>query len=256
MFSTRSTSRRMSSMSRTESNGEDEEVEGSSTWSSNPRRHYILQLGETGGANWEVFESYASGSMKKRGIPPSNVFGELATTRNSRLFRQPNAKSLAHLTAQDRLDLAIHGSRLGPSDSGGGVQRFTNYTAKLLVEKLQSYGLREVGVLRLDSCNVGSGHYLTALKAELERVGIKAGYLSSPNGYLLGAHLPLLGKRPVFQLKFWDPWNVMKGNLDVTFPGTKYSSNVSGLSITASTDVSPADSRAGMVRRKGAHERS
>jgi hypothetical protein len=253
----KSTSRRLSSRSGPKSNGEAEEVTGSSTWSSNPRRHYILQLGETGGANWEDFEKYASSSMKKRRIPPSNVFGELATTRSSQLFQQPDATSLAHLTAQDRLDLAIHGSRLGPSDSGGGIQQFTNYTPKLLVDKLKSYGLREIGVLRLDSCNVGTGYYLTSLKAELDKKGIKVGYLGSPNGYLLIGHLPLLKKRPVFQFRFWDPWNVMKGNLDVTFPGTKYSSNMSGLSITESAkNVPPGDSLGGTIRRKGTQERS
>lgn len=65
-----------------------------------------------------------------------------------------------------------------------------HFSPKQLAEKLQSYGLKEVGVLRLDSCNVGDGDYLVRLKKELDLLNIKVGYLSAPNGYLQATHLP------------------------------------------------------------------
>lgn len=120
------------------------------------------------------------------------------------------------------LDLVIHGSARGPSDSSGNGKEFTNYTAFLIAQKLKGYGLKEVGVLRLDSCNVGSGFFLKALKSQLEKADISFGYLSSPKGLLQAKHLPLTEKRPIYQLKFWEPWNTIKGNLDISFPNTKY----------------------------------
>lgn len=191
-------------------------------WTADPTRHFILQLGETGGRKWELFESYMRSSIKKRGMPEGNLFCEYSKIRPTSFSNYPEISSFSALTTNDRLDIVIHGSIYGPVDDGDDAYLPTNYTAKAVAERLLSCGLKEIGVLRLDSCHVGAGAYLHQLKQALTGVGIKFGYLSAPNGYLQAWHMPFSGVRPVYRLKFWEPWHVIKGNVDVRFPGTKY----------------------------------
>lgn len=191
-------------------------------WINNPERHFILQLGETGGRHWRTLETAVRSVINKRKIPSSNVYGEYYNTHPSSIFQLPTGSSFSSLTKKDRLDLCIHGTRLGPLDGGNAEHAPVNYTARLVAERLSQYGLKEVGVLRLDSCNVGIGVYLQQLKSALTEKGIKCGFICAPNGVLQSRHLPIIGKRPVFRAKFWEPWNVTKGNMEVRFPGTKY----------------------------------
>ncbi|WP_434634621.1 hypothetical protein [Chromobacterium sp. CV08] len=205
-------------------------------------KRYVFQIGDTGGRNWTLFDDYAKSSMAKHGIPQENVFGELSATRPTSLLNPPQSNTLSQLTLNDRLDIPVHGSITGPSDPGDlGVGRPQHFSPKQLAEKLQSYGLKQVGVLRIDSCNVGDGDYLVRLKKELDKLNIKVGYLSAPNGYLQATHLPFLHIRPVWQTKFWNPWNVVEGNAKVDFKGTKYSANPSGrINENASTSAMEA----------------
>lgn len=191
-------------------------------WTTNPARHYILQLGDTGGHRWKLLESYIWSSIKKRGMPEGNLFCEFSKIRPTSFSNHPENSSFSALTINERLDIVIHGSIYGPSDCGDDIYLPTNYTAHAVAQRLLSYGLKEIGVLRLDSCHVGAGAYLHQLKQALTGVGIKFGYLCAPNGYLQAYHMPFSGVRPVYRLKFWEPWHVIKGNVDVRFLGTKY----------------------------------
>lgn len=201
-------------------------------------KRFILQIGSSGGEKWKQFETYAKSSMAKHHIPEENVFGELNDLRGSTLLQKPLANTLSSLTLNDRLDLPVHGSSNGPSDVGVGI------SAKQLAKKLSGYGLKKVGVIRLDSCNVGDGFYLVELKKALHAEGIEFGYLSAPNGYLQIPHLPFLNIRPVWQMRFWDPWHTVKGNADVNFAHSKYQSDA----ITArETGVSRATGVSGIA---------
>lgn len=191
-------------------------------WTNDPRHHFILQLGATGGHRWRMFETYARSSMKKRGMSDRNLFGEYSGIRPTAFFNHLTSSSFSKLTINDRLDIVIHGSVYGPVDGGDEQHLPVQYCAYDVAKRLLSYGLKEVGVLRLDSCNVGSGAFLSQLKLAFMNLDIKVGYLCAPNGLLQARHMPFSGVRPVYRFKFWEPWNVVKGNVDVRFPGTKY----------------------------------
>jgi len=186
-------------------------------------QRYIFQIGDTGGEKWQLFDEYARSSMRNHDIPLNHVFGEMRGLRPDSFVQKPKINTLSGLTLNDRLDIPVHGSITGPADSGvRNLASYQSFSPAQLVQKLQSYGLKEVGILRIDSCHVGAGFYLPEVKRMLDRAGIKVGYLSAPNGYLQVSHLPFLKIRPVYQTKFWDPWNVVEGNVKLDFPGTKY----------------------------------
>lgn len=95
-----------------------------------------------------------------------------------------NNNQLADLTFDDRLDIVAHGNPYGPV-SIGNIDIETSISPRGLVEQLKAQGLRQVGVLKLQSCNVGGGFYLPALSSELQRAGIDVGFISAPKGYLV-----------------------------------------------------------------------
>ncbi|WGK60086.1 hypothetical protein [Pantoea sp. SS70] len=205
-------------------------------WTNNPTKHYIVQIGEYGGANPKFFDMYARSTIRKRKLPQENLFGEMVRNYESTIFNSPEKNSLMHLNSLSRLDVVIHGYRNFPidvrvvnriNDEGKNVKarKGTLIPASVMAEKLVAMGLRQVGVLRLDSCNVGTGEYLYELRYALRALGVNVGYLAAPNGYLGVYHHPLTTLRPVYHWKFWDKhWTVIKGNLSVEFFGTRYTS--------------------------------
>ncbi|WP_146745739.1 hypothetical protein V1599_20760 [Enterobacter sp. ECC-175] len=205
-----------------------------SDWTNTPAKHYVVQIGQYGGLHPAQFDKYAKSTVKKRNIPYDNFFGEMANNHNNTIFNSPEADSLASLDVFSRLDVVVHGNRNSPfearefyqtNEQGRSVKarEETQFTAKVMAEKLAAMGLKNVGVLRLDSCNVGAGAYLQQLRAALRDLDIRVGYLAAPNGYLQDVHIPFTATRPVYSWRFWeDRWTVIKGNLDVEFPGTRY----------------------------------
>ncbi|KOC91100.1 hypothetical protein [Winslowiella iniecta] len=191
---------------------------------------YILQVGETGKKKWRAFEGYAKSSITQHNIPRSNIYGELGTNRPNSFLQRPDSTTFSGLTMNDRLDVPVHGSILAPSSSKvkgiQGAETFVYYSPEALAKKLYSYGLRQVGILRLESCNVGSGDYVTAFKKELDKLGIKVGYLAAPNGYLTASNLPYLHIRPIWQLDFKHPWKVIEVDSTVNLPGKKIDARV------------------------------
>lgn len=192
-------------------------VDEVSNWSNNSRKRYIFQIGERGGSNWKDFEDYAKDSMKHNGIPRENIFTEYPKADVNGCYNQPTSNSLAKLDKFCRIDIPVHGNSSGPIDAGKAI------TVAALTKTLMDAGLKEVGVLRLDSCNVGDGPFLFLLQNHFRDKGIKVGYFAAPNGLLNITHLPLTDIRPVWKLPFiGDSWSVRKGTLDIAFPGTRY----------------------------------
>lgn len=209
-----------------------------SDWTNTPAKHYVVQIGQHGGLHPAQFDKYAKSTINKRNIPYDNLFGEMANNQTDTVFNTPQINSLASLDALSRLDVVVHGNRNSPFEAREFYQineegrlvkarEETLFTANVMAEKLAAMGLKQVGVLRLDSCNVGAGAYLQQLKAALRKLNISVGYLAAPNGYLQDVHIPFTATRPVYSWRFWeDSWTVVKGNLDVEFSGTRYTASV------------------------------
>ncbi len=131
--------------------------------------------------------------------------------------------SLSKLDKHSRLDLFGHGN----------TNNFERYDAKTVAQFLHRAGLKEVGILKVQACNVGKGDFLSELKDALIGKGVGVGYVSGPTGEALDMriHQKILGQDCIVGLspfkfvgnvpeKF--ALKVVKGNLDVAFPGTRY----------------------------------
>ena len=117
--------------------------------------------------------------------------------------------------------MVAHGNPYGPICSNqSGLE--TSLSPTELAKKLFDLGLREVGVLKVQSCNVGGGFYLTKLEQALKKTGINVGFLAAPKGYLV--QLPRLPRAvfspfPNFRS---DRYEVISTGLHQGFPGTRY----------------------------------
>jgi len=129
---------------------------------------------------------------------------------------------------ESRLDLCGHGDAEG----------IGHLDAAQLADVLQGAGLKQLGVLKIEACNVGKGNYLNELKAELTKRGIDVGYISAPTDYFsenrtyevkdgaerVKTELPILPKKMVgaFKPAALGGMKIVKGNVDIGFPGTRY----------------------------------
>ncbi|AST28657.1 type III effector protein [Ralstonia pseudosolanacearum] len=161
-----------------------------------------------------------------RNIPSSNRFSMDLTSAQS-TARALAKRPLQRLTLESRLDIHAHGNDSYVED----------LTAAELAAKLHDAGLEEVGVLKIQACDVGKGHYLQALLEHLASRGVKVGYLCGPKGALtdtrtvenLGGGEQYVKKDVSFLPGKYVGWlpetfglNVIKGNVDVAFGGTRY----------------------------------
>lgn len=190
-------------------------------WTNDSTKRFIFHIGPRGGKNWEDFEKYARDVMKYRNVPRENFFTEYSGAKAGGCYSQATANSLAMLDKDCRIDLPVHGETSGPTDKGMPV------SAQEIARTLSGSGLKEVGVIRLDACSAGAGAFLKLLKYQLEKEGIKFGYVSAFNGLFQNSHIPLVGKRVVTKMPLkadilGDSRPVMKGSLDIAFPGTRY----------------------------------
>jgi hypothetical protein len=154
-----------------------------------------------------------------RNVPSQNcfTFAELENDRRSPLSR---------LTLASRLDLIGHGSRTC----------FERKSASTLATDLYSFGLRRVGVIKLQSCDGGLGNYLEHFLQNLNALGIQVGYLSAMKGAASDARkvINISGKdRVVKPFLHGPPKSVgsmpeyfgirtIKGNASTRFSGTRY----------------------------------
>jgi len=217
-------------------------------WTGKPEKKYVLHIGVTGSESPETFEAYACSVKNKLNIPDVNLFSEkeidvnyVETQRRNKMkweekhpgktwsppprpasfYQAPEATSLSHLDKTSRLYVVAHGASTGtgPQEWDSSTGTFDMYTPERLATRLYSYGLREVGVLRIDACYTGQGNYLARLKTALDNKGIKVGYLSAPTGAVTTTNF--LKTRFVFSFND-DAWRIIRGNENVSFDGTKY----------------------------------
>ncbi|MDT7524440.1 hypothetical protein RAE21_19005 [Rhodoferax sp. TBRC 17198] len=184
-----------------------------------------------------VIRSGAKTKALRNQIPTDNCFYSGTVAPNRPSGKPLLGNSLENLGLESRLTLIGHASE----------NRFNTYAPKALAEKLRDAGLKEAGILKLEGCNVGKGDYLEKLKIALDELDIKVGYLSGPKSY--HANTDEVIKTPfgrkafdvLFLLKLIAPpmWpylftsnvtgslpgthlKIVKGNADITFPGTHY----------------------------------
>lgn len=177
-------------------------------------------------------------------IPVQNCFHSASQRMAGGTGTIATTQSLVPLTAAKRLDLHAHGNKENIGKMSPGQ----------LAEWLHKAGLRSVGVLKIHACDVGKGDYLGQLKNELTGRNIEVGYLSGPKGSVADMRIPIvLGNkalalnvvRPLATLvpipfagvliankmvDFVKPeplaLHVVKGNINIAFPGTRYSTSL------------------------------
>ena len=165
-------------------------------------------------------------------IPPDRVvlWGTPESTAQFGHGQRATVGCLSRLTMRSKLELVGHGT----------ASTFDHVNAARLAKRLVRAGLKEVGVLKLNACQVGRATYLAELRAALDSEGVRVGYLSGPKdspsdvryavkirGRWTNLHPSWLFLAPG---KSGDlPWipiawrtKVVKGNVDVQFSGTRY----------------------------------
>ncbi|AYR24567.1 hypothetical protein RC54_12360 [Herbaspirillum rubrisubalbicans] len=171
-------------------------------------------------------------NARAHNVPKSNRFELEETSHCSEFGEQLRNGSLGRLDRTCRLDLHGHGDMFGFEGDGPFI----------LACKLKRAGLKEVGVIKLQSCRNGKGDFLKEFLEALSQLGIKVGYVSAPVADLLENRsvAKIAGREFTYQALFYMPsklirkkyglfipetfgLKVVKGNIDVRFPGTRYS---------------------------------
>ncbi|NRD73650.1 hypothetical protein HQQ94_10385 [Shewanella sp. VB17] len=195
--------------------------ESGNNWVNSGEFRHVLLLGK--GKPESLFTHYANNVKSRYQIPASHLYsdGYITSRRLENIFPKMNNNQLADLTFDDRLDIVAHGNPYGPV-SIGNIDIETSISPRGLVEQLKAQGLRQVGVLKLQSCNVGGGFYLPALSSELQRAGIDVGFISAPKGYLVqlpGLPRAVFDPFPTFSS---DRYEIISTGLHQGFSGTRY----------------------------------
>lgn len=192
-------------------------------WTSSGKYRHILLLGK--GLPESLFRHFGESSMSRYSIPMQNLSSsnELVSQALKELFPKAAPNQLSSLTFDHRLDLVAHGNPYGPicANQNGSYAPITPVD---LARKLYALGLRQVGVLKVQSCNVGGGFYLSKLETELKKVGIDVGFIAAPKGYLAqwpSANAPRTVFSP-FPHFGKNSYEVIRTGLHQGFPGTRY----------------------------------
>ena len=120
-----------------------------------------------------------------------------------------NFHYFASVRTTDRLDIISHAN-----EHGIGRER----TAQDLAQELRRYSLREVGVIKFQGCDLGNGAWLELARDAFLQAGISFAYMAAPLGRIQWV--------PPF--KYVDVehggerYRVIKGNIERSFPGTRY----------------------------------
>lgn len=203
-----------------------------------PEKCFILSLDDGN----EVVRTNAKTKALRNKIPPDNCFYYGTKAPRNPSGKRLDKQSLGQLSIDSRLTLIAH------ANEGS----FARHSPALLALKLRDAGLRKVGILKLEGCNVGSGDYLEQLKDALNKLNVEVGYLSGPTGSHADTDVVMktpFGRKAVdasFPFKLIVPplWphlftshstraltgailpgthlKIVKGNADITFPGTHY----------------------------------
>lgn len=192
---------------------------GRHQWASTER--FVINASEPATRIFGSLQALVHGIPKSQQFEMTDSVGEDFGTP---LYGSHNA--LSALDGTSRLDLLGHGS----------PHVFNQKTPHELAFILHEAGLRKVGVIKFQACDIGKGNYLTEFVKELDRFNIQVGYVSGANGKLfvkqpagpIDGKLNIQKPRRFFGHKhIGDSFEtlglvVVKGNMDVQFPNTRY----------------------------------
>ncbi|MGI4847164.1 MAG: hypothetical protein ACRYGK_03370 [Janthinobacterium lividum] len=139
---------------------------------------------------------------------------------------EPGLNQLAKLDFSSHLNLAGHSED----------DHFANHSASHLARKLAKCGLRQVGIIKFQSCRIGAGTFLADFAAALRMRGIEFGYVAAYDGVYRDFRLLHYRKNQPPKLDYVRSQYrkvghssdtaahtvVVKGNIDLRFPDTKY----------------------------------
>lgn len=192
-------------------------------WTSDGSYRHILLLGK--GQPESLFRHFGESSINRYSIPTQNLSSsnELVSESLQELFPGTSPNQLSSLTFDHRLDIVAHGNPYGPicANQNGSYAPITPVD---LARKLYALGLRQLGVLKVQSCNVGGGFYLSKLDTELKKVGIDIGFIAAPKGYLAqwpSVNIPRTVFSP-FPHFGKNSYEVIRTGLHQGFSGTRY----------------------------------
>ncbi|ATF91073.1 Uncharacterised protein [Cedecea neteri] len=133
-------------------------------------------------------------------------------------FDSMRASDLINVSINDKLIINVHGNKYG---IGGG---FEDNDLDRLVWKLKRSGLKQAGVIKFHSCNIGEGDWLSTFRKSLVKYGIKFSYLSGPSSkgirgqYMIG--YKVLGF--LYSSFTLGKTKVVQGNVINNFKGIRY----------------------------------
>jgi hypothetical protein len=194
--------RKLATSSPPRTGGLDRPAQKSHSWRGDER--YVVSIG-----THKSTLQHARAQARLHAVPSKNQFHMDSGPRPPKTFgsaAQPGDNgSLSALTLEHRLDVHVaHGAT----------------TPDQLAQRLHTAGLRRVGVLKLQGEGLGAGAWLSDLKTALVAQGVQVGYLSAPTGKV--RRLPVVNRAVVSKGDEAVGLQVLKGNAEVTFAGTRY----------------------------------
>ncbi|PHM45350.1 hypothetical protein Xmau_01000 [Xenorhabdus mauleonii] len=123
-----------------------------------------------------------------------------------------NFHYLQSVTENDRIDIFAHSSEwsLGRTYCQGNLDS--------LADDLKRMSLRRVGVIKFQACYIGRGNWLEQARDTFIRKGINFAYMAGPTDRVVWNN-PFV---KYVQGDSHQAYKVVKGNINKTFPGTRY----------------------------------
>lgn len=136
------------------------------------------------------------------------------------ILNKPNSpemkRLLSDLTMSDKLIIVSH------ADPDG----LAEIEQTELVQRLLQYGLRNVGVIKFHSCELGKNTWLDDFAIQLMGKGVRFGWVSGPIGdYVYGPFnrwVSRPGAKSFMQQIHKGKYHIVKGNTVTNFKGSRY----------------------------------
>lgn len=195
-----------------------------------PQERFLVSTGQ----DWHI-DTIAQNHAAYRRIPQSNRFGYREI--------QERGDALSSLTHRSRLDVAAHGTPTHVTVPG----RASCFAVgpERLAQDLHRAGLRDVGVLKLRSCDTGlpGGRmsFLERMRDEFERLGVRVGFISGPTGLIVdkrstttirGTEVPVYGDS-----KWFTSWKMRRHPVGVLTSDGQWLSQQEGMRTIRGTDT-------------------
>lgn len=136
------------------------------------------------------------------------------------ILNAPNSSEmktlLSDLTMSDKLIIVSH------ADSDG----LAEIEQTKLVNRLLQYGLKNVGVIKFHSCELGKNTWLEDFAIQLMGKGVRFGWVSGPIGYYIYGPFQRwasrAGAESFMKQMRTGKYRIVKGNTVTNFKGTRY----------------------------------